>query len=134
MSDEDDLPEESPVEQPTTSAVSPRDQRRRENRKKREERERFEFWQWVFSTPVGRREMWNAILGPQAGHVFEQRFGMGDTGFPDPNATFSALGEQLLAQRIFLAWQLAHPEGVRLMVQENDPRFKQLEQQPKQDD
>jgi hypothetical protein len=83
-------------------------------------RQAAEFWKGVFASPVGRREMW-AIL--QSMHTFEQRFQCGPNGFPNPDATWYALGEQNSGRRLYDSWLLLARDGVLLMQDELDPRF-----------
>jgi len=45
--------------------------------------------------------------------------------FPQGEATWLALGEQMLGQRIYQTLQLLDFEGAFLMLSEHDPRFKQ---------
>jgi hypothetical protein len=124
MTDEpdDDRPDDEPAPQP--AAVDPERPKRVRNKRLREEQEAVAFWRGVFADPVGRREIWRAILGPEASHAFEQRHACGPNGFPQPEATWAALGEQLLGQRLYLTWLRLAPENVALMLSEHDPRFK----------
>lgn len=85
-------------------------------------RQREAFWRGVLADPVGRREIWN-ILGFEA-HGFEVKLACGPNGFPQSEATWMALGEQLLGQRIYQTLQTLDFEGAFLMLSEHDPRFK----------
>lgn len=126
MSDEDDLtgqddePDELPSEQPTVNAASIQTVKKLERRKKRAQRESDEFWRGIFSTEIGRREMWNWL---SVMHPFEVRLGYGPVGFPDERETWMRLSEQLLGQRVYQTWQSRFPDEIALMLQENDPRF-----------
>lgn len=86
-------------------------------------KQRKAFWRGVLADPVGRRELWN-ILGVEA-HAFEVKLACGPNGFPQGEATWLALGEQMLGQRIYQTLQLIDFEGAFLMLSEHDPRFKQ---------
>jgi hypothetical protein len=88
--------------------------------KERCEKEAADFWKYVLSHPIGRREMWKIL---QAASTFEERFACGPNGFPQPEATWFKAGEQSLGLRLFLSWQIIDPAGVLLMQQEHDPRF-----------
>lgn len=80
------------------------------------------FWKAVLADPVGRQEIW-AILGFEA-HAFEVKLACGPNGAPQPEATWLALGEQMLGQRIFQTLQIVDFEGAYLMLSEHDGRFK----------
>ena len=86
-------------------------------------RQAVEFWKNVFASPVGRREMWDVLTQL---HTFETRFTCGPNGFPNPEATWFAFGEQHSGQRLFDSWTVLDPEGVFLMRREHDPRFARL--------
>lgn len=118
LSDDDEAP--APTEQPTVSATSVGEVRRRERKKKREAREAEEFWRAVFASPVGRREVWKIL---EAAGTFEVRFAASPGGFPDPNATWFHFGQRELGQRLYLGWQHRLPDEVRAMHLENDWRF-----------
>jgi hypothetical protein len=113
------------------NAADPKAVKKRERKIQRQNREREEFWQSVFSTPVGRREIW-AIL--QSGHCFEERFACGPNGFPQTEATWFHAGEQALVQRLYQSWQTQDYEGVYLMLCENDPRFLKAKRPTTRDD
>lgn len=119
MSDEDLEPESIDDDAPPNAADAQGIERQKRFKKKAD-REAFEFWSAIFATDVGRREMWKLL---QEAHPFEIRYGCGPNGFPDQQATWAALGEQLLGIRIYQTWQHLYPEGVRLMLAESDPRF-----------
>lgn len=116
MADDDEQAEPLPDEIP--NAAEPKAIRRQRDTAKRREREAGEFWKQVFASKVGRREMW-AIL--QSGHAFDERFVTGPNGFPQTEATWCQAGEQRLAFRLYLSWMKLDPEGVALMLQENEP-------------
>lgn len=124
MSDEDDplqQPDEQPDPDAQDSAVDPKAHRKIRNRKKREEAERAEFWRSIFSSEVGRREMWGLLgrLGP-----FKPQMGTTPIGFPDERTTWMHLGVLLVGQHIYQEWFGLHPDLTLLMRQENDPAFK----------
>lgn len=85
-------------------------------------KQREAFWRGVLADPVGRAEIW-AILGFEA-HGFEVKLACGPNGFPQPEATWMALGEQMLGQRIYQTLQTIDFEGAFLMLSEHDSRFK----------
>ena len=83
-------------------------------------REVERFWQGVFGSPIGRAEMW-AIL-QQAG-TFDDRFGVGPNGFPQPEASWFHMGARSLGLRLLQSWSALARDGVFLMQDEHDPRF-----------
>jgi hypothetical protein len=117
---DDDEPENTPVDDQTPDAASPRQQRKRLARKREAEVEGDEFWRAVLNSVVGRREMW-ALLNSLGG--FEVRFECGPTGFPQPEATWFRLGEHTTAMRLYHSWLRLDLAAVQLMHQEHDPRF-----------
>jgi hypothetical protein len=121
--DNEQEPELFPTEQKTVDASSVRVHRTRVKRQRLEVRQAEKFWQGVFSTAIGRREMWRLL---QSCHTFEERFACGPNGFPQPEATWFQAGEQALGQRMYQTW-IAQPDlrpNVLLMHDENDTRFK----------
>lgn len=91
-------------------------------------KERERFWRTVLADPVGRRELWN-IIGVEA-HAFETRFACGPNGFPQPDATWAAHGEQMLGQRLYQTLQTIDFEGAFLMLAEHDSRFAKPKRKP----
>ena len=119
--DTDDQQDELfPVEQPTVDASSPTRMRKQRTRSALEAKERADFWRGCLSTKVGRREMWRIL---ESAHTFETKFACGPNGFPQPEATWFAHGEQDHGPRIFFSWQRIDKDAVFLMLEENDPRF-----------
>src|ERR1035437_10385715 len=78
------------------------------------------FWQKIFDDPVGRAEMWGILQ--QAG-TFDDRFGVGPNGFPQPEASWFHMGARSLGIRLFQSWVVLARDGVFLMQDEHDPRF-----------
>ena len=107
-------------ETPTVDAGTRKGVRKQVISKARREKQATEFWQAMFSTPVGRREMWT-ILNDL--HPFETMYGISPGGFPDPTATAAHMAVQQHGLGLFLKWQNRDPEGIRIMLLENDPRF-----------
>lgn len=124
MSDDDEHEQESPDlfgDEPEDDTSSPRQIETKKRCIAREKREAEDFWRAIFSTEVGRAQMWQ-IIGVQA-HAFNERFACGPNGFPQGDATWFAAGEQALGQRLYQSWFLIDPKGVMLMLQEHDTRF-----------
>ncbi len=93
-------------------------------RKRSYSKQREAFWRGVLADPVGRQELWAWIGSGEGAHAFETKFACGPNGFPQTEATFAALGEQMLGQRLFQTLQQIDFEGTFLMLSEHDPRFK----------
>ncbi len=92
---------------------------------KRHARESAAFWQHVFASPVGRREMWKLL---ESLNTFTTVFATGPVGFPDGNATFYHHGQQQAGQALYQKWIFTHTAEIGLMHQECDSR---LQPQPK---
>lgn len=116
MSD-DPEDQDQPVDGPD-NAANPAQLKRRRTRIKLAEEQARTFWRQVFSTEIGRREMWGIL---ESGHAFDERFLAGPTGFPQTEATWCQAGEQRLAFRLYRSWMCLDPDGVALMLRENDP-------------
>lgn len=121
MADDEDDTVIAPAVQPTVDAGTVKGRNDQKRELELRERERREFWSQALGTVVGRREIW-AILA--ACHPFEVKFGMGPSGVPDPQASFMALGQQMIGLNLFLQLQMLEPVGVQTMLNEHDPRFK----------
>ena len=94
--------------------------RRRAKRLRYDKQESADVWRGIFSTVAGRREMWSIL---QACHFTETKFSCGPNGFPQTEATWYALGEQSVGQRLFTSWLIMDRDGVLKMLDEHDPRF-----------
>ena len=118
MSDEE--PDAQDAEDPQPSAVDDKANKRIRNRKKREEAQREKFWKDVFSSEVGRREMWGLLSKL---HPFQVMAGTTPVGMADERMTWMHLAEQLVGQHLFQEWFNMEPELVLQMRAENDKRF-----------
>ena len=119
MSDDDILPEGDEADQPF-DAGDPAQVGRRATAKQLRERESARFWEQVFGSEVGRREMWGLLA---AANPFNPAFQCGPNGFPQPEATWFKAGEQNLTLRMYQTWLSKFPLQVIQMQRENDPRF-----------
>ena len=117
---EDDEADGEPDPGTPDSAADKRRLRKQARRRELDEQESARFWEGVFASEVGRREMW-AIL--RAAGVAEPRFGASPNGFPDPHATFFRAGVQSVSDYLLREWQVRDFAGVNLMLCEHDPRF-----------
>lgn len=113
--DEDDLPENAPDD-----AADPKQADRKRRRKRKASDEAAEFWQGIFATEIGRRELWGLL---EAGGFSTTRFDCGPNGFPQPEATWFHAGEHALVHRFYDSWEILDYDGVRLMRREHDGRF-----------
>ena len=119
--DEDDGPEDRPEVLPEQqSAVSPKERRKRENVKQREERENREWLQRALKDPAGRRFVWSIL---QAAGAFEEKYGFGPNGFPNTEATWRYLGQHDLGQRFYHSWSVLDRAGMLSLLDEFHPFF-----------
>ena len=86
--------------------------------------EREDFWKRVLGDRVGREMVWELLISC---HAFDTFFPCGPTGFPDPNAAFFMAGCQSIGLKIYRDLQVMDFDGIRLMHNENDPRFRRVE-------
>ena len=117
MSDE---PPDDELETPVDDAVDPRSYERKAREKTYRDQERAKFWRDMLSSEIGRRELWGLLSDS---HAFEEQFGVGPNGFPDPYSTFKFAGEQALGHRIFLTLLRYDRAGTLLMLEEHDDRL-----------
>ena len=125
IGDEDDpnnefVEDAQATEERTVDASSKQSLRKRERKRDRALREKDIFWKQVFSSEVGRREMFDILTQC---HAFEERFACGPNGFPQPEATWFHAGEQAVGQRLFQSWCILDRAGAFAMLDECDPRF-----------
>ena len=120
MSDDEFEQPEHQIDLPEFDAGDPAAVGKRKRTIEIKERESKRFWELVFATPVGRREMYCLLTDC---HAFEDRFACGPNGFPQPEATWFQAGESAWGRRIVQTWMVAHADQYALMLRENDPRF-----------
>jgi len=87
-----------------------------------------DFWRRVLSEEIGRRVMWEVLVGM---HTFEERFAVSPAGFPNPEATWFQAGEKAAGWRLYDALRKADFTGVHRLHLENDPYFKEKANQRK---
>ena len=118
---DDDLVEgEGPPEPVLLDLGDPASVVRRAKKLRYDKQEAADFWKEVFSTAVGRREIWSVL---QACHFNETKFSCGPNGFPQPEATWFEFGAQSIGRRLFDSWLIMDRDGVLRMLDEHDPRF-----------
>lgn len=116
--------ENAPQDQPEPiffDAGDPEQVEGRKRSKKLQERDSERFWNAIFATELGRREMYKLLVDSKA---FEIRFACGPNGFPQPEATWFQAGESSWGRRVADTWMVRHPDEYLLMLRENDARFK----------
>lgn len=122
MSDEnepDEQQEEIDIEEPPRfDAGDPEQVGRRKRRIDIEKRESDRFWQAVFASKTGRREMY-ALL--RACGAFSQTFACGPNGFPQPEATWFQWGEASWGRRMRDTWLVRFPVEFAQMLREHHP-------------
>ncbi len=123
MTDQTEGQDENGIDIGAPSAVDDEQRKRRETVKARKAREDREFFRMVAASEVGRRLLWDIL---KKAHTFEVIFAYGGP-VPHDQASWFKLGEQLLGLQIYQEWHLKEPEGVMLMLRENDARFKGID-------
>ncbi len=106
--------------------------RKRETKAQAAKRQADDFWRGLFSTEIGRRELWKLITDQC--HAFDERFACGPSGFPQPEATWFQAGQQSLGLRLYQSWLYLNPQGVFLMMAENNKDLARALAPPKQDE
>lgn len=122
-SDQDSDHEQGNAAQPGEADATGTGRSKRESQAKREQREADAFWDKVFESEVGRREMYRIACSTTGAHAFETRFPCGPSGVPDPNAAWYEKGAQDFGLRLYHAWLKRNPTAIGQMHFENDPRF-----------
>lgn len=112
--------EEPDVESGPVDAGDPAAHRKRLTKAAVRDRDIRRFWARIFDDPIGRAEMWNILR--EAG-TFDDRFGVGPSGFPQPEQSWFHMGQRSLGLRLYQSWLALAREGVCLMQDEHDPRF-----------
>ena len=116
--DREDRPQDLPEQQ---SAVDPKEAKKRINRKKLQAREDADFVQRMLADPAGRRFIWGLL---QDAGTFDNRYGFGPYGHPNPEATSRFAGQQELGMRLYLKLAKLDRAGTLSLHDEFDPRFK----------
>lgn len=117
--DDDDQADDTPAQ--TVNLSDPKSVRRARDRNKREVQEEESFWRAVLNDKVGRRVMYRFFTEQCHGHA--PPFACGPNGFPNPQATWFQAGQYALGQYLHQRWMLQDPDGLKLMMDEHDPRF-----------
>jgi hypothetical protein len=125
----DDIPEAASAEAGESvepegtnpNAADPRSLRRIRNKARREAEAASEFWRGIFSTEIGRREMWDILA---AASIFSVRFECTRTGHPQLEGSWYHAGQRDFGLRLYRSWMRFCPEGVMLMQQEHDPAMR----------
>lgn len=122
MSETDDRPpEDRPQVLPEQqSAVDPVEAKKRESRKQLEARQRREWFAEQLRNPIARQFFWGIL---QAAGTFEDRYGFGPYGQPNPEATWRFAGQQDLGLRLYHSWSQLDRAGVLAMLDELHPGF-----------
>lgn len=120
--DENESEDESgAVDETTPNAAEPKAVRRRVRKVDEERRQADEFWRAVLASPVGRKEIWGMLVSV---HTFDDRFALGPTGFPQPEASWFYAGEQSFGLRLYRSLLRIDHDGIALMHREFDPEFR----------
>ena len=112
--------DDAPSDTGLVDAADPGVHRKRLTKAALRHREIQRFWQGVFASEIGRAEMWSIL---QSAGTFDDRFGVGPNGFPQPEASWFHMGARSFGLRLFQSWTALARDGVFLMQDEHDPRF-----------
>ncbi len=106
---------------PNPDAADVDEAKKLEDLRRLQEHQALAFWRGVFSSEVGRREMYGILkeTGLYGGVVHWSR----PNGAPDHYATQYHNGRRDLGFRFFLNWSRLDREGVFKMLDENDAAF-----------
>jgi hypothetical protein len=115
----EDPDEAIPLQAP--SAADRGSQKHIRERAKREASEATAFWLQVFSSEVGRREMWKLL---DTMHYDRERFVYTPGGHSAPEATWAEAGIQRLGFQLYRKWMALAPERVMEMLREHDPALR----------
>lgn len=102
------------------NAASPRGIRRQIRRKETADEKSRRFWETMLADPVGRTEVWGLL---EAAGWRAQAFEVTPTGFPSVEATWFKAGQREYGLWLYHKLSAIAPDGVRLMIEEHDPRF-----------
>lgn len=121
MADENDRLHDRPELLPeSTNAADPEEAKRRELAQRDKQRARQRYLKRVLAHPEGRELLWSIL---EAAGTFEERYGFGPNGFPNPEASWSYRGQKDLGLRLYHSWSLADRAGVLAMLDEFHPLF-----------
>lgn len=121
MIDEDPV-EAEPLEdyEAAQAAATPQAYRKQADKSKRVKDKAAEFWKRCMADPVGRAQIWDLLV--LAG-TFEERFGVGPNGFPQPEATWFNAGQKAFGQKFYQMLARVDRAALFLMHDEFDAEF-----------
>ena len=102
------------------SAVDEDEAKRREDIRKNQELENKRWLKRALAHAAGRRMLWGILA--EAG-TFEERYGFGPNGHPNPEATWSYRGQKDFGLRLYHSWLALDPEGIVSLLREFHPHF-----------
>lgn len=124
MSDEPDFADESEDLLPELGPDdpgSPRGKRKVIAKQIMAEQAASDFWKSILANAIGRQEIWSYLA--RCG-IHQTTFAVGPNGFPQPESTWFKAGEKSAAESLFIRLSILDREGVRLMQDEHDPRYR----------
>jgi len=119
---EEDDDDGAPAEQPTVDASNKTTHRSAQIKRIVEAEQVRRFWSNALRDPVGQRVLWQLLADL---HTFEERFACGPNGFPQPEATWFAAGEQAVGLRLHRTFARHDREALFAMHDKFDPAFAQ---------
>jgi hypothetical protein len=109
-----------PTEQPTVDAANATTHARQKTRAVIEHEQVRAWWSNALRHPVGGKIIWGLL---QDAHTFETKMACGPNGFPQSEATWYALGEQMFGQRLYRTLVLHDREALFALHDKFDSQF-----------
>jgi hypothetical protein len=104
------------------NAADPESLKRVRRRKLSEAEKVRDWWRQALSTATGRAVIWGLLN--ETG-LFATTFACGPNGFPQPDATWHALGAKSVGERLYRTLMIHDRDALFRMHDEHDPAFAQ---------
>ncbi len=108
---------------PAVNAAEPEQVRAQVRAQALRQRSSAEFWQSIFATVDGRREMWAILADLKA---FDVVGGISANGGYDPLISAYQNSRRDTGQKLFLSWMAYDREGVMQMLAEHQPQVVEI--------
>jgi hypothetical protein len=120
-----------PTEQPTVDAANVTTHARQQTKAIVRREKIRQFWSTALRDPIGAEVLWQLLIDL---HTFEERFACGPNGFPQPEATWFAAGEQAVGLRLYRTFGNFDREALFALHDRFDPNFVKPKPPPKKRD
>lgn len=94
--------------------------KRQRKRQLTDEEKIRDWWRAAMATEIGRRVIWGLLK--ETG-LFATTFACGPNGFPQPDATWHALGAKSVGERIYTTLAIHDRDSLFRMHDEHDARY-----------